>query len=236
MKPPFLFLLVAAGAVNFCGLVELQAQAEAPSAESILQKMEATYAAMSSYSDTITVRYRNPDGSEGAQATCKFWFVRPALFRLDGQSRRSESSPSKREVIWADGEGARSWSTASAVSARSKIQLAGSKMFGTYAYHIPTLLEASYGGPRRLHQLETPSTAGEEVFENVDCYRVRGLWLGDPYEVWIGKEDNLVRKITANYKGYGMEEIHRDVSVNQPIPKEVFQFAPENEVAPRPKK
>jgi hypothetical protein len=232
MKNPIFSLWAVAAAISFAGSLQVRSQDEPPTADSLLQKMEATYAAARSYSDTISVRFRNPDGAEGAQAECKVWFVRPNLFRIDGQSRRAADVPPKREVIWSNEETARSWSTTNPVTNQPKVQLAGSKMFGTYAYHVPTLLEASYGGPRRLHQLEAPTLEGEENFEGVDCYRVRGDWQGDPYEVCLGKTDFLVHKIRANYKGYVMEEVHRDIAVNAEIPKTVFEFAPENEIAP----
>src|SRR5947209_19176195 len=104
-------------------------------AASVLEKMAAKYGALKSYSDTTTVHYRNRDGAEGASAECKIWFERPIWFRIDGEVRRAPDAPPRREVIWCDGQSARSWSTASAVTILTKIQLAGSKMFGTYAYH-----------------------------------------------------------------------------------------------------
>lgn len=207
----------------------VQAQDEAPTAQTLLQKMAETYAAVLSYSDTTIANYRQPDGAPGAQAEAKIWFVRPDLFRIDGQSKRAAEALPKREVMWSDGETARAWTPASAVTMLPKIQLAGSKMFGTYAYHIPTLLQASFGGPRRLHQLESPTVVAEETIDDIACYRIKGDWQGDPYEVWLGKVDSLVHKLSADYKGYAMEELHRDIRLNAPISKDVFDFAPENE-------
>ncbi|HEX8679876.1 MAG TPA: DUF2092 domain-containing protein [Chthoniobacterales bacterium] len=209
-----------------------RAQSEPPTAEAILLQMESTYAGLRSYRDTSTAQFRNPDGSEGTHAEFKIWFSRPKFFRIDATTRRSADAKPVREVMWFDGETARMWSTRTPVVTRTKIQLAGSKMFGTYAYHVPTLLEASYAGPRRLHQLGSPTLAGDEAIDGVDCYHLSGEWQGDPYEVWIGKEDHLVRKIAANYKGYVMEEVHRDITTNQPMDMSAFRFAPEEEGAP----
>ena len=135
----------------------------------------------------------------------------------------------KREVMWCDGKTTRAWSTESAVKTLSKIQLAGSKMFGTYAYHVPTLLQPSYAGPRRLNSLDKPVLAEEEAIDGVECLHVRGEWLRDPYEVWLGKDDSVVRKITAIYRGYGMEELHHNIAINPTIPIETFQFEPEKD-------
>lgn len=216
------FVLMAATPVH--------AQSSGPlSAEGVLQQMEAAYSAAKSYADTIAVRFRNPDGSEGARVECKLWYTRPKLIRIDATSRRSPEAEPKREVMWFDGESARMWSSTSPVVTRGKIQLAGSKMFGTYAYHIPTLLEPSYAGPRRLHQLGAPRLEADESIEGVDCYHLRGEWQGDSYQLWIGKADHLVRKIVADYSGYVMEELHLGIALNQPIDPAVFRFAPEEE-------
>ena len=58
----------------------------------------------------------------------------------------------------------------------------------------------------------------------------------DPYDIWIGKEDHLIRKLVANYSGNVMEEVHREIVVNQPIDMKVFRFAPEEEIGAAPKK
>ncbi len=205
-------------------------------AEAVLRKMAEKYASLNSYSDTTTVHYRNPDGTDGASAQGNIWFQRPSLLRIDATSQPAPSAPVKREVIWSNGKSARSWTSESAVALLNKIQLAGSKMFGTYAYHIPTLLEPAFGGAKRLSDLDSPSLAANETIDGVECLHVRGNWLGDSYEVWLGKDDYIVRKIAAIYSGYGMEESHHDIALDQPIPLRTFQFEPERDVTPPPKK
>ena len=207
---------------------------DAGTAQSLLQQMERAYAAAQTYSDNSVALYRNPDGSERSKVDFKIWFARPASFRVDAQSTRPEGGPPRREVMWTDGEKARAWALGKPVVNLDRIQIAGSRMFGTYAYHVPTLLEASYGGKKRLHELGSPSLAGEETVDGVDCYRIRGDFHGDPYELWLGKSDRLVRKLVATYAGNQMEEIHREVAVNAAIPPDVFKFAPENEPLPPP--
>lgn len=203
-------------------------------AESLLKRMEAAYTALASYSDVTAVKYRNPDGSDRSTVEFKMWFARPARFRADAQTTRPDGSPPKREVMWTDGQSARSWSTGKAVTNLPKVQLAGSGMFGTYAYHIPTLLEPTYAGKKRLHELGSPKLVGEEAIDGIECYRIQGQFFTDPYELWIGKRDLLVRKLVASYAGHQMEEIHRDVQANAPIGAELFKFAPENEAAVPP--
>jgi outer membrane lipoprotein-sorting protein len=230
------FVLVAAAL--FAAVAQPHAQTvESPgSAPFLLKQMEAAYARLQSYSDNSVVFYRNPDGSERSRVEFKIWFARPAAFRIDAQTTRADGGQVRREVMWSDGEKARTWSSDKPVVNLDKIQIAGSRMFGTYAYHVPTLLEASYGGKKRIHELGSPTLAGTEVIDGVDCDRIRGDFHGDPYELWVGKTDHLVRKIVATYRGNQMEEIHREISTNQPIALSVFKFAPENEALPPPAK
>ena len=236
MPSPLLPFRLIFGAILLATAHSSLALDPSPTPAALLQKMRGTYATLQSYRDETSVRFRNPDGAAGAQAECKIWFQRPRFFRIDGESRRAPDAPAKREVIWSNEKMARSWSTTNPVTLLDKIQLAGSKMFGTYAYHIPTLLEPGFGGPRRLDQLETPQLTGAETLEGVDCHRIRGTWQGDPYEIWLGQNDFLVHKIVADYKGYVMEEIHRQIATDENIPKEIFQFAPEKDAGAALKK
>lgn len=231
-----LALCVSVIAALHLGAIAARAQmADGPAAaEALLRRMEAAYARAASYSDTTQVTYRNPDGTERSTVNLKIWFARPARFRIDAQTTAAEGGPPRREVMWTDGQKARAWASGKPVVSLDKIQIAGSRMFGTYAYHVPTLLDAAYGGKKRLHELGSPTMAGEENVEGVDCFRIRGEFHGDPYELWIGKSDNLLRKVVATYKGNQMDEVHREVAVDTPVAVEVFTFAPENEAAVPP--
>jgi hypothetical protein len=226
----FVLLLLAVG------MLPVAAQEPTPTpdkrAEGLLALMAQAYADMDSYSDTSTAIYRNADGSERLHVDYKIWFVRPNEFRIDASSKAPTSKAPRREVIWTNGTAARAWASDRAVKSNDKIKIIGSGMFGTYAYHIPTLLEESYGGAQRLHNMTAARFVAEEDVDGVRCYRIRGSWVGDEYEVWLGTVDNVVRKITAKYRDHQLEELHRDISVNQPVDKEVFRFAPEEEKLP----
>ncbi len=204
-----------------------------PDAASILREMEQTYALAKTYAGESTATYRHPDGKEQLTVSFRIWFARPTDFRIDADSKRVGAERGRREVLWSNGSATRTWATGKPVATLSKVQIAGSGMFGTYAYHVPTLLDASYGGRRRLHELTEPELVGEEEFEGIACHRVKGKWEGDTYEVWLGKDDHLVRKILATYSDHVLEEIHHEIELDQPIPKDTFRFAPEEEVAPK---
>ncbi len=210
---------------------------EAPDAAALLQEMAKTYAAADSYSDVSSAVYRNRDGSERLSVRFRLWFVRPSDFRVDAESKSPDIGTARREVLWTDGSTIRRWASDKPVSTLAKMQLAGSGMFGTYAYHVPTLLQESYGARRRLQELTGAKLVGVETLEGVECYEVSGDWSGDSYRVWIGKEDHLVHKIVATYSDHELEEIHREIVIDQAIDPEIFRFAPEEEAVPKkPKK
>lgn len=233
MSTRLVFHLSLVAAFLIGGIASARSQAVTLPAESLLQDMAAAYAAAKSYSDKSTAIYRNRDGSERLTVNFRIWFARPTSFRVDAESKRAGTEKTRREVLWAEGAGSRTWASDKPVATQAKVKIAGSGLFGTYAYHIPTLLEASYGARRRLHQLSATELLGEETFEGTACYHLRGQWEGDTYEVWLGVTDHLVRRIVAKYADHELEEIHRDIVVDQEIPKATFQFAPENEALPK---
>jgi len=232
MRSHTLLRLGAVAAVCFAGVIGSRAQDSAPKAGTILQQMAAAYSAAQSYSDKSVAKYQDLDGSERLTVNFRIWFARPSSFRVDAESHSPRGGLPRREVIWTDGSAVRTWASDKPVKTQEKVRLAGSGMFGTYAYHVPTLLEGSYGAAQRLHELSSPTLVGEEAVEGIDCHHVRGDWNGDTYDVWIGKADHLVRKIQAKYTDHQLEEIHREIAVDQPITLKEFRFAPEEEVRP----
>ena len=170
---------------------------EPPDAHALLKEMAESYAAVTTYSDVGTAIYRNADGSENLSVKFRLWLARPGSFRVDAESTKPGSKSARREVLWTDGRTIRRWATHRPVSTLPRVQLVGSGMFGTYAYHVPTLLEVKYGAKRRLNDLTLPKLVGSEAINGVDCYEVSGQWEGDKYSIWIGKEEHRVRKMVA---------------------------------------
>src|SRR4051794_28526080 len=173
MHRTLLFLSLVAVALD-SGALESRAQGEPKTPEALLQGMAAAYGAVQSYADNDEAIYRNPDGSERLRVTYRIWLARPGHFRIDAEAKAPASDKRKREVLWTEGAATRTWATDTPVSTHPKVQLVGSRMFGTYAYHVPTLLDESYGARRRLNDLQAPVLVGEEPFEGVDCYRIKG--------------------------------------------------------------
>jgi len=78
---------------------------------------------------------------------------------------------------------------------------------------------------------------GEEVFEGVLCYHIKGAHPnGEIYELWIGKSDLLLRKVRQVTKDSNNirteEEIRRNIHVNEPIANALFDYKPPIELTP----
>jgi hypothetical protein len=169
--------------------------------------------------------------------TFETFFVRPDRRRFDWTSHHPHPPLRHRltrSVIWSDGTDAylyidypngpdphvpdryyrlKSWGLAVA---------GATAVSGGSATTVFSMLAS--GTPVRM---EAAAVVGSETFEGVDCYRLRGLLNQLPAEVWIGKEDWLLRKL-ARLDSQGMltEEIRRPDGIDPEIDADVFTFLP----------
>ena len=62
------------------------------------------------------------------------------------------------------------------------------------------------------------------MFEGADCYIVEGYHPnGEPWQLWISKQDFLLRKLrTKSTNGEFEEQIHRDIKVDVEIPEAIY--------------
>lgn len=72
-----------------------------------------------------------------------------------------------------------------------------------------------------LSSLSRPRFRRSRMVEGVDCFCVSGIQAGrGRFTVWIGKQDLLLRRLLCHE--FHLEEIRRQVLVNQPIAKDLF--------------
>lgn len=191
--------------------------------QEILQKMAARYVSLKSYQDTGEVH------GELVTTTFKTYFSRPSFFRFDWNDHhpfRLLRYVKYHHVIWSDGKEAFTyWDSPYRVR---KAESLGSAVAGATgvsqgsAHTLIRLLTDEVTG-FSLIQLTNLSLVGEEKFERTDCYRITGRHpRGYPYELWIGKQDWLLRKIKSDSD----EEIHREIKIDIEIPAETFRFKP----------
>lgn len=173
-------------------------------ADAFIQDTVATYRAMSSYQDrgrSVQTLKSTPDDDEPAMATVDFAtaFRRPNKIRFSWTKTYNfmdDRAPSKEE-LGSDGSKVWSWnSTDSAPEAEESIGMAVAGATGvTYgaAHMIPRLLTDDVHG-FRIDQLKHLKILRSERLEGIDCYVLHGLKFEIEVELWIGKEDHLIRK------------------------------------------
>jgi hypothetical protein len=208
------------------------AQAPSPSAETLLERMTRAYDLVKSYADSgVVYDYRN-GAREEASINFRIHYARPGHLRFEMIDNIGSSYfPEDYRVLWSDGNATYCWWRSNPQIQTSRdvtTAIAGFTGISRRSVHnIPSLLQASFGWQEHLHKISSPKLVGEEVFEQVDCYRIEGEGKGERrFEIWVGKSDYFIRKVRTTYPTFSSEEIHRGLAINQPISPEMLSFTP----------
>jgi outer membrane lipoprotein-sorting protein len=190
-------------------------------------------------------------GNEGV--FFKTYFARPRLYRFDWSGTPEGSS--RESSVWSDGRRNYCWIPNPALDAGRFFMLGGqnlsaytslaSRHSGLGVFNVSSLMikDALYSSfDYELKALSDLSLLGEEVVDGESCYVIRGKAVGKPWVLWVGKNSQLLRKTRTVYvrsasfheilkKGTAEtvvgEEIHRDIKIDAPIPRAVFQYKPQ---------
>jgi outer membrane lipoprotein-sorting protein len=186
----------------------------------------------------------------------KTYYASPRMFRFEW---KSSFLPTSREaVIWSDGEKAYSWTPDMYPKNGGGFTLesGGNLRFylgeargssGGAVFPVPSLLMEDvdylpFG--RMINSMRGSLLVREEEFDGETCYVIKGNIYGTPWVLWVGRESQLLRKTRTSYsrggsfhekmekgirKTFMAEEIHRDIRINEEIPKEVFKYKPQPE-------
>lgn len=202
------------------------------SADEILRTTTATYAWASTFQSTGTLL----GGWDRATRPAGFnlWFRRPDHFRMEwaGDELGSVRRPYYR-VVWENETGAYSFRDyRPVVSSHESLRQALGGLAGILRGspgNIPSLLKAGMGFGGVITQMRGPTLLGEEEFEGIRCWRIRGAVgaNGALYDLWIGCDEFLVRRIyCAHFPHSVQDEIHRNIRLNAEIPDEIFHPTP----------
>lgn len=218
---PAIFILHAASAA---------AAAETP--QQLLGQMRAAYAALRSYSDTGVVLTHMPRNDLPNETTFRSVFARPGLFRFEWTSHHAY--PPLRHikfnsVIWSNGDGAYFWSdwggNGETLEKQDSLEMAVAAATGVShgaAHTIASLLLPPMGRTIGEGVTWDGKTTVEDV-EGVACHHFTGQHKGlGHFELWVGKDDYLVRKVTSRRAGILSEEIRRNIQLNVEIPERTF--------------
>jgi hypothetical protein len=212
-----------------------QNPAPSPTAEALLNAMVAKYRSAKTYSDSGTSEAGSTwTGVKSHTATFQIRFARPAFLRFELLEPRKFGIREVRTVWWSDENDNQIWS-----SLKTKIErLAGDDLYrarwdvGAPAYHIPTLLNERYANQYFLQVslLPDPTMLADETIEETECYHLgpkNAAATPDlAYDLWIGKDDLLIRKFGFRRGAFLYHEIHRDILVDADLPEDTFRVAP----------
>jgi len=218
-------------ALALSSLLAANGQAQELKPETILKQAAARYTKYSSYQDVgVVITSRSKDrGIE--EKPFKLYFSRPNRFRFEWLDYYLPNE--RTNVVWCDGQNTYTYFGPDRFEKKASIELgvaAATGISSGAAATIPTLLMPEIADSL-LHDLTNLELLGVETFEGELCYRIKGAYSdGDTSEVWISQRDFLVRKLITytSFDDYSTveEEIHRDIKINQPIAKDMFDFKP----------
>lgn len=212
-----------------------------PTARLLLNRMEEKYSHLNSYQDegVVVTTYDEETGGRIEKLPFKTSFKRPNLFRFEWTDYFL-SKLGKKRVVWSNGKSSFTYWEPDRYEKEEDLGLgiAGATgVSGASAHTVPRLLIADEVGGFSVTELEKTSLVGEEVFEGVRCYHIKGAHPnGEIYELWIGKSDLLLRKVRQITKDSNNtrteEEIRRNIHVNEPIANALFDYKPPIELTP----
>jgi outer membrane lipoprotein-sorting protein len=207
----------------------LQSQ-QALDADDIIRQMAAVYDTAKSYQDVGIVQRSSssqPDVFDLENSFTTF-FVRPARLRFQWADIQFRE-PQQSNIIWSDGKDVFSYSHLMGLEKEESISMAVAGATGTSsgaAHTVTTLLMRDVSG-FRITEMKGLTLLREENFEGTDCFVVRGNHpFGFPIDIWVGKNDFLLRKMRQQSGNDGdiEEEIRRDVKLDEAIPATEFQY------------
>jgi outer membrane lipoprotein-sorting protein len=206
-------------------------------ADSLLKEVVTKYRTAETYSDSGTcswgVTWTNEKPKE-PRAVFRIRFARPASLRFDLLDKSEFSLFGKRYVWWSDDHANHTWSSRS----NEFEKFAADDLYrsrwhiGTTAYPIPALLNERYANKifPRIPALPALVLTADEAIDDTECYHLvlkNGAAMpGRSYELWIGKNDLLIRKFAFRHDAFWHEEVHQNIRLNSDLPEDTFRIAP----------
>lgn len=189
---------------------------------------------------------------EAPLVSFRTYFARPRMFRFDWKGLSGNAS--REATTWSDGRRVYSWAPEPASSdgsfTLSREASLSSAMEGARgssagaAYNVTSLLMRGAGPDSfadYLGAMKELTLLGDEVLDGETCYVIRGKIFGHPWMLWVGKDSRLLRKTRTLYVRGSFhqmvetgaaetavaEEVHRDIKIDAPLPREVFRYRPQ---------
>ena len=216
---------------------------EKPTARLLLDQMAEKYSRLVSYQDEGLVKttFDEETGGRIEKLPFKTSFKRPNLVRFEWTDYFLTKLGKKR-VVWSNGKESFTYWEPDRYEKEENLGLAIAGATGISSGSAHTVLRMLLGyeeiGGFTWTNLNNTSVLEETVFEEVVCYHIKGTHPGGVvYELWIGKNDLLLRKVRHETKDEGKvtieEEVRRNIHVNELIANALFDYKPPIALTPR---
>jgi outer membrane lipoprotein-sorting protein len=197
-------------------------------------------------------RFINVHSGAETVVSFKTYFARPRMFRFEW---KGILLPASREaVVWSDGKKDYSWMPSRGSGDDSFMLYNGAKLrfyvdeaqglSSGAIFFIPSLLIKEFDYMpfgAMINSMTELSLVKDEQVDGEACHVVSGKIYGTPWVLWVGKHSRLLRKTRTLYtsgsfhemlekgrvKTYVAEEIHREIRINEKIPRETFKYKPQ---------
>lgn len=205
-----------------------------PDAKAILDNVFKVYSRLSSYQDEGIVIETRDEATGGTieKMPFKTSFRRPNLFRFEWINY-TLTKLGRTHVVWFNGKEAFTYWEPDRYEKEESLSLAVAGATGVSsgaARKVALLLIEEELGGANWKDLKEVSLAGEEVVDGVNCYHIKATFGSDPLELWIGKNDFLLRKSRKEKKINEIlwitEEFRRKIQVDHSIPDVAFNYKP----------
>jgi hypothetical protein len=216
------------------------AKAALQDADELVQRVVETYRRLGSYQDegVVLSYWVNKPGPD--ELHFKTYFRKPGDFRFEWV--RHHPSPKLRHikslsVVWSNSQGTFSyWDSHPAIETAASLGSAIAAHTGVSQGAITTIPGLIVGRDMVIWSVEDVhdlSLLEPADFEGTPCVRVRGTLRRASVDLWIGRDDLLIRRIVTTYPPDFIggelpksEEIRRNVKFDESIPDGTFTFTP----------
>lgn len=212
---------------EFSALVE---ESASPDALTLVRKVLETYAGLTSYKDTGTLEKSYDDGNLSTQATFTTAFRAPDKLRFSYVGGGNTFNPSGYELSM-QGETVHSMADFDdAPEVGNDVYLAISGLYGvssTTSGNIPELLLQLQEESVLFHLAHLTVIEEASLDDGTVCMQLQGSdFNGEETTLWIGKSDQLIRRIESRTDSENWSIITYQPEVNIEIADEVFEFSP----------
>jgi outer membrane lipoprotein-sorting protein len=207
-------------------------------AKELIDRMGKVYADCNSYRDTgvVTTVFIEAGSEWTEKKPFQTGFVRPNRFRFEYTDEKRNGAE-YRYIVWRKGDEVQTWWDVSPGIEKPEslgLALAGATgVSGGSAHTIPELLLGEEVGGISLTAITKIKRIEDAEFDNVDCFRVTGVFVDNPERIWIDKETFLIRRIDTQveFDDFRTDETTTyDPAINEEIADSKLAFDPPDHI------